>query len=118
MYLCLVFVMLSNLFLRPPAGKGLISWLLFVMFIVFLSLSHVVFWVGCGTGLYKFLIFAVFLTLIDILQNNTYIWWVFLFGVVDGINKYRKRSDSDIKFRIPLVSIIQKALNVHTFCCW
>ena len=33
-YLCLVFVMLSRLFiaaLRSPAGKGLTSWLLFVM---------------------------------------------------------------------------------------
>ena len=34
-YLCLVFPMLSNLFitaLRSPAGKFLTSWLLFVMF--------------------------------------------------------------------------------------
>ena len=34
-YLCLVFVMLSSLFISAlwsPAGKGLISWLLFVMF--------------------------------------------------------------------------------------
>ena len=33
-YFCLVFVMLSRLFivaLWPPAGKGLTSWLLFVM---------------------------------------------------------------------------------------
>ena len=33
-YLCLVFVMLSRLFIAalwPPAGKGLTSWLLFVM---------------------------------------------------------------------------------------
>ena len=35
-YLCLVFVMLSHLFIAAlwsPAGKGLTSWLLFVMFI-------------------------------------------------------------------------------------
>ena len=32
-----------------PAGKGLTSWLLFVMFIVVLLLSHVVSWVRCGT---------------------------------------------------------------------
>ena len=32
-----------------PAGKGLTSWLLFVMFIVFLLLFHVVSWVRCGT---------------------------------------------------------------------
>ena len=33
--LCLVYIMLSHLFfaaLWPPAGKGLTSWLLFVMF--------------------------------------------------------------------------------------
>ena len=34
-YLCLVFVMLSHLFIAAlwsPAGKGLTSWFLFVMF--------------------------------------------------------------------------------------
>ena len=47
-----VFVML----LRPviaamwsPAGKGMTSWLSFVMFYCVLSLSHVVSWVRCGT---------------------------------------------------------------------
>ena len=42
-YLCLVFVMLSRLFIAAlwsPEWKGLISWLLFVMFIVILLLSH------------------------------------------------------------------------------
>ena len=37
-YLCLVFVMLSRLLIAAlcsPVGKGLTSWLLFVMFIVF-----------------------------------------------------------------------------------
>ena len=59
--LCLVFVLLSRLFiaaLRSPAGKGLTavtcweradSWLLLEMFIVFLKLSHLVSWVRCGT---------------------------------------------------------------------
>ena len=50
-HLCLVFVMLSCLFIAAlwsPAGKGLTSWLSFVMF-VFLSLSHVVSWVRCGS---------------------------------------------------------------------
>ena len=40
-YLCLVFVLLSHLFIAAlwsPAGKGLTSWLLFVMFIVILLL--------------------------------------------------------------------------------
>ena len=45
MFLCyLVFHVLSRLFiaaLRSPAGKGLTSWLLLVMFIVFLLLFHV-----------------------------------------------------------------------------
>ena len=51
-YLCLVIVMLLRLFIAAlwsPAGKGLSSWLLFVMFIVVLLLSHVVSWVRCGT---------------------------------------------------------------------
>ena len=48
----LLWVMLSHLFIATlwsPAGKGLASWLLFVMYIVFLLLSHVVSWVRCGT---------------------------------------------------------------------
>ena len=51
-YLCFVIVMLLCLFIAAlwsPAGKGLTSWLLFVMFIVVLLLSHVVSWVRCGT---------------------------------------------------------------------
>ena len=47
-FLCLVFLMLSRLIIAAlwsPAGKGLTSWLLLVMFIVFLLLS----WVRCGT---------------------------------------------------------------------
>ena len=51
-YLCLVIVMLLRLFnaaLWSPAGKGLASWLLFVLFIVVLLLSHVVLLVRCGT---------------------------------------------------------------------
>ena len=50
-YLCFVFVVLSRLLIAAlwsPAGKGLTSWLLFVMF-VFLSLSLVVSWVRCGS---------------------------------------------------------------------
>ena len=63
--ICLVFVMLSRLFIAAlwsPAGKGLTSWLLFVMSKCFLSLSYVVSWVRCGTWLYRFLILAAFLT--------------------------------------------------------
>ena len=35
--------------LWSPAGKGLTSWILLMMFIIFLLLSHVVSWVKCGT---------------------------------------------------------------------
>ena len=51
-YLCLLFVMLSRLFIAAlwsPEGKGLTSWLLFVMFVVILLLSHLVSWYRCGT---------------------------------------------------------------------
>ena len=51
-FLCLVFAMLSRLFivaLWSPEGKGLTSWLLFVVLIVILLLSHVVSWDRCGT---------------------------------------------------------------------
>ena len=67
-YVCLVFVMLSRLVIAvlwSPAGKGLTSWLSFVMFNCVLSLSNVVSWVRCGTRLYRFLISAAFLTLLN-----------------------------------------------------
>ena len=50
--LCLVFLMLSRLFIAAiwsPTEKELTSWLLLVMFIVILLLSHVVSWVRCAT---------------------------------------------------------------------
>ena len=49
-YLCLVFGMLSRLFIAAlwsPEGKWLTSWLFFVMFIVILLL--LVSWDRCGT---------------------------------------------------------------------
>ena len=51
-YLCLLFASISRLFIAAlwsPAGKGLTSWLSFVMFNCVLLLSHVVSWVMCGT---------------------------------------------------------------------
>ena len=51
-YLGIVFVMLSRLFIAAlwlPEGKGLIFWLLFVMFIVILLLSHLGSWNRRGT---------------------------------------------------------------------
>ena len=50
-HFCLVFVLLSRLFIAAlwsPEGKGLTSWLLFVMFIVILLLSHLVSRDRCG----------------------------------------------------------------------
>ena len=44
-YLCLVFFILSRLFIAAlwsAEGKGLTSWLLFVMFIVILLFSYLV----------------------------------------------------------------------------
>ena len=52
MFLCLVFPMLSRLFIAAlwsPAVKELTFWLLLVMFIIFLLLSDVVSWVRFGT---------------------------------------------------------------------
>ena len=51
-YLCLMFVMLSRLFiaaLSSPSGKGLTFWIFFAMFNCILSLSQVVSWVRSGT---------------------------------------------------------------------
>ena len=67
--------MLSRLFIIAfwsPEGKGLTSWLLFVMLIVILLLSNLVSWDRCGTWLYWFLILAVFLTLWVKLYNNLF----------------------------------------------
>ena len=52
-YLCLVFIILLHLFIAAlwsHEGKGLTSWLLFVMFIVILLLSHLVSCERCGTA--------------------------------------------------------------------
>ena len=48
-----------------PEGKGLTSWLLFVMFIVIVLLSRLVSRDRCGTCFYRFLILAIFLTSIS-----------------------------------------------------
>ena len=51
-YLCLVFGMLSRLFIAAlwsPEGKGLTYWLFFAMFVVILLLSHLLSWDMCGT---------------------------------------------------------------------
>ena len=63
--------------LWSPEGKGVTSWLLFVMFIVNLLLSHSVSWDRCGTWLYRFLVLAVFLTLRRFFWVPTiYMFWL------------------------------------------
>ena len=55
--------LLSYVDLWSPAGKGLTSWLSFVVsYCEFVTFS-LVSWVRCGTRLYRFLIFAPLLTL-------------------------------------------------------
>ena len=49
--------------LWSPAGKGLTSWLSFVLSYCEFVTIPLVSWVRCGTLLYRFLIFATLLTL-------------------------------------------------------
>ena len=49
--------------LWSPAGKGMTSWLSFVMSNCEVATFPLVSWVRCGARLYQFLIFAPFLTL-------------------------------------------------------
>ena len=46
--------------LRSPTGKGLTSWLSFVMSNCEAVTFPLLFWVSCGARLYRFLIFALF----------------------------------------------------------
>ena len=50
--------------LWPSAGKGLTSWLSFVMSYCEFVTFQLVSWVSCGYWLYRFLIFALFLILL------------------------------------------------------
>ena len=65
-YFCLVLlcfcVTMSIDALWSPAGKGLTSWLSFVMSYCEFVIFPLVSWVRCGAWLYRFLIFALFLT--------------------------------------------------------
>ena len=75
-YLCPVFIMLSRLFIAAqwsPEGKGMTSWLLFMMFNVILLLLHLS-WDRFDTWLYRFLILAVLLTLLIMNNNHRSLW--------------------------------------------
>ena len=65
-YFCLVLLCFhARLFVDAmwsPAGKGLTSWLSFVMCICDAVTFPLISWVRCGALLYLFLIFVLFLT--------------------------------------------------------
>ena len=67
-YFCVVLLCFhARLFvdvLWSPAGKGLTSWLSFVMSNCDVVTLPLVSWVRCGAWLYRFLIYALFLTLV------------------------------------------------------
>ena len=80
---CYVFVRFC-LIVWSPAGKGLTSWLSFVVsnceFVTFPLVS----WVGCGTWLYRFLTFAALLTCIVLCTS--YCLWGFCVGLCFGMH--------------------------------
>ena len=81
-YLCLVFVMLSRMFIAAlwsPARKELTSWLLIVMFNCVLSLSQVV------SQVYRFLVFVAFLTLTRITSEVPTVWIQIRPGILLGL---------------------------------
>ena len=64
MFFCHVFVMFCALLfidaLWSPAGKGVTSWLSFVMYNCEVVIFPLVSWVSCGACLYQFLVVALF----------------------------------------------------------
>ena len=78
MFFCLVFVCLCVcLFicaLWSPAGKGLTSWLSFVVSNCEFVTFPLVFWVRCGTSLYRFLIFESLLTFFHVCLFFLYVF--------------------------------------------
>ena len=73
--LCVCYAFLARLFVFPlwsPAGKGLTSWLSFVMSNCEFATFPLVSCVRCGICLYRFLIFAPLLTFIHV-QNVYFI---------------------------------------------
>ena len=91
---CFFFYFRARLFidaLWSPAGKGLTSWLLFLMSNCEVVTFSLVSWVRCGARLHRFLIFAVFLTFrtnhwwyikksdVENLKNSFFISWTMKF---------------------------------------
>ena len=68
--------------LWSPAGKGLASWLTFVMSNCEVATFPLVSWVICGAGLYQFLILALFLTFTIDKSSNEISLYNYLFVIV------------------------------------
>ena len=85
--------------LRSPAGKGLASWLSFVMSNCDVVAFPLVSLVGCSAWLYRFLIFALFLTL----NKNEFVTQLLL-----SIS-YRKSASFT-----SLMSLIEEMYNFHS----
>ena len=73
---CVCYAFVHVCALWSHAGKGLTSWLSFVVSNCEFVTFSLVFWVRFGTWLYKFLIFAPLLTL----KTNFLSFWEWLFG--------------------------------------
>ena len=68
--------------LWSPAGKGLTSWLSFVMSNFDVVTFSLVSWVRCDAWLYRFLIFTLFLTLMCCLNFSIYLLFIcFGYGI-------------------------------------
>ena len=115
-YLCIVFVMLSCLFIAAlwsPDGKGLAFWLSSILrFIVFLSLSHVVSWVRCGTWLYRFLIFASLLIFIEHFESRI------RFGSALSISNKKDARSFHFYCKLVLQCIVAPWVIINYSCTW
>ena len=65
--------------LWSPAGKGLTSWLSFVVSNYEFATFPLATCVRCGTSLYRFLIFAPLLTLISVWKKVHAMKWLFIY---------------------------------------
>ena len=108
--------------LWSPAGKGLTSWLSFVMTNCEVVTFLLVFWVRCGSLLYWFLIFALFLTLVSA--------WLLLVsklsceivgGLEPNLHGYnvgaRRRLNRGWQWLLFLITLSQAELNKRNRAC-
>ena len=103
-----------------PEGKGLASWLLFVMFIVILSLSNLVYWDRCGTWLYRYLILAIFLTFLRTMVRSRLEKWLdpqIAIETLDPIAVQWKAIQNPRRCMDPRMDPVQKG-NICFFYYW